>query len=588
MNEKGHLQMLSMIKSFEFECRNLISAWALSNQFLIFGTISGSLLYYEKSDTSKSCIVAFEELMDTITTIRLMNNRTNDIIIGTKKGTLGLVQVKYAKQKIVDQSYQNLVSFDEDIVDVIVYHNQAWIICTSQRVFLIRYQTDLEGMIKIREKRVLFESQNSKMIQVTASENKVLVSTWKSYFAIDIQTNEIVQIGSKEKQGMYGATFLFDDTKELVIYAARPLGRVWKANSTSGKVLNTLQFFSEDGNKLNVGILKDFAARCIVSYNVDNLTVFDSHTNQILREEKFESEFLPLFQSLRDQSQEDFYLLFQEKEKKIIRRCSLRSIEEAFQESFESNDGDEAMKVFLKHGGLWLKKNIEKIFDNKTKIQNQNIFEDPKFTQIIEKIEEEERLRQGGDSKIIIGLEDFNNVKEYNFENKSKKEYDFNFENQNIEKMTLKMNSRFEKMDPLKFGKEITVKNQDKIKKATLKIRALKNRLRENLEFMSILKMTEVISREDFPRRILNSKKIQYNYSLSKKFLFYMREKSLFAEGSLFKIEQINVKYRKFIRLSFANQMMTQLLLKKHIYGFLNKTERLFLKELEEIKNLCL
>jgi len=202
--------MLSVIRNFEFECRHVISAWTLSSQFVILGTISGSLLYHQKSNPSKSCIVAFAELMDTITTIQLMSNRMNDLIIGTKKGTLGLVQVRCVQHKIMDQHYQAITKLDEEVIEVITHSNQAWIVCTSQKVMQIKYQTDLEGMIKIREKKILFEAEGQ-IIQVNKSEDKVLVSTWKSYFVIDLKTNEVVQIGSKEKQGIYGATFIHDD-----------------------------------------------------------------------------------------------------------------------------------------------------------------------------------------------------------------------------------------------------------------------------------------------------------------------------------------------------------------------------------------
>lgn len=250
MNEGGHLQMLSIIRNFQFECRHVISAWTLNSQFVILGTISGSLLYHQKSNPTKSCMVAFPELMETLTTIRLMSNRTNDLIIGTKKGTLGLVQVKCVNHKITDQHYQAITKFEEEVIEVIAYSNQDLIVCTSQKVVLIKYQTGLDGMIKIREKKMLFEPEGQ-IIQVNRSaEDKVLISTWKSYFVIDLKSSEILQIGSKEKQGIYGAAFIHDDNKELIVYAARPLGRIWKANSTTGRVLNTLQFFSENGNKL--------------------------------------------------------------------------------------------------------------------------------------------------------------------------------------------------------------------------------------------------------------------------------------------------------------------------------------------------
>jgi len=187
----------------------------------------------------------------------------------------------------------------------------------------------------------------------------------------------------------------------LVVYAARPLGRIWKANSITGRVLNTLQFFSENGNKLkykelsrfskqilshSVGLLKDFAAKCIVSYNSNNLTVFDCHSNEILREENFQSESDFLLLLAQNSISRYFYVLLQDKGKIIIKSCSLKTPEEAFSECFELQDGDEAIRTLLKHEVLWSRKNIEKIFDNKEQIQNQSLLKDPKFINIVEKV----------------------------------------------------------------------------------------------------------------------------------------------------------------------------------------------------------
>jgi len=126
--------------------------------------------------------------------------------------------------------------------------------------------------------------------------------------------------------------------------------------------------------------LKDFGGKCIVSYNSDGLTVFDCHSNEILREEKFQTDFLLFF------DQNHFYILLQENGKILIKSCSLKRPKEAFSECFELQDGDEAIRTLLKHEELWSKKNIEKIFDSREHIQNQNLLEDSKFINIVEKV----------------------------------------------------------------------------------------------------------------------------------------------------------------------------------------------------------
>ena len=183
--------------------------------------------------------------------------------------------------------------------------------------------------------------------------------------------------------------------------------------------------------------------------------------------------------------------------------------------------------------------------------------------------------------KLVVGLEDFEGL-EYNFEN-NLRGLDFDLRGQNFERIEIKMELNCEKCEKssstIKLGTELVLRNQDKIKKANSKIKNRRNKLKEKLEFAAICNVES--------GRVLKEK-FGLHYNLSRKFIYYFIERSLFVEGSLLKVEQMNIKYRKLIRLNFVNQMMAQLLFKKHIYGFINKTERLFLKELQYIQKLCL
>jgi len=53
---------------------------------------------------------------------------------------------------------------------------------------------------------------DSDIIQMNCLGSKVLVSTRKSYYFLNVYVDECVQIDSKEKQGIYGSTFYREET----------------------------------------------------------------------------------------------------------------------------------------------------------------------------------------------------------------------------------------------------------------------------------------------------------------------------------------------------------------------------------------
>ncbi len=162
-----------------------------------------------------------------------------------------------------------------------------------------------------------------------------------------------------------------------------------------------------------------------------------------------------------------------------------------------------------------------------------------------------------------------------------------NFENKGgyIEKKVLKMErSEEKKLYSVELCTEFALKSQIQIGKQTRRIRNLRNKANEKLEFISLLESlgmivgNELIKNFDQEKlgRILKQK-TQFCFPQSQKMIFYCIKS---VQGSLTSLEQINIKYEKGIRLDFAKSMITQLFFKKYIYGFLNRVERKFLKEL--------
>ena len=53
----------------------------------------------------------------------------------------------------------------------------------------------------------LFET-DEEIFQITISGPKLAISTFRNYYLLNIFSKTLVKIGNKEKQGLFGATFL--------------------------------------------------------------------------------------------------------------------------------------------------------------------------------------------------------------------------------------------------------------------------------------------------------------------------------------------------------------------------------------------
>lgn len=80
----------------------------------------------------------------------------------------------------------------------------------------------------------------SAIVQVSSFENYLLVSTENWCYVCDTNREQYKQIGSKPREGQYGACF-FKTPEALNIYCARPGSRLWEV-TTAGVVQSTHQF----------------------------------------------------------------------------------------------------------------------------------------------------------------------------------------------------------------------------------------------------------------------------------------------------------------------------------------------------------
>ncbi len=148
--------------------------------------------------------------------------------------------------------------------------------------------------ISSRPNRVLREE--GPIVQINISDNLLLVSSTKRAVVVNLKEQKYCGIGSKPRDGAYGACFLStpdrkkkndsssvpsssstNNNEPLVqyIFAARPSRRLWCVDISTYKVLSTLKYpaMTNDSN-LKFELLSAFGPY-IVSWNTNNLVVVD-------------------------------------------------------------------------------------------------------------------------------------------------------------------------------------------------------------------------------------------------------------------------------------------------------------------------
>lgn len=103
------------------------------------------------------------------------------------------------------------------------------------------------GIILIFQSKTIFQlpafvfmQLESAIVQVSCNENFLLVSTENWCYVCDTNREQYKQIGSKPREGPFGACF-FKTPDNLNIYSARPGSRLWEV-TTNGMVESTHQF----------------------------------------------------------------------------------------------------------------------------------------------------------------------------------------------------------------------------------------------------------------------------------------------------------------------------------------------------------
>ncbi|XP_038050314.1 uncharacterized protein LOC119723629 isoform X2 [Patiria miniata] len=106
--------------------------------------------------------------------------------------------------------------------------------------FVNVYHRKMSGLFKLPTELVM--DADSAIVQLDYCDDKLLASTTTKCFICDTKKKQAYAVGTKLRDGQFGACFLQKATKEFpLVYSARPSSRIWEGNIV-GQVLATHQF----------------------------------------------------------------------------------------------------------------------------------------------------------------------------------------------------------------------------------------------------------------------------------------------------------------------------------------------------------
>ena len=194
------------------------TTWQVYGMFLILGTKTGSVLFYEIPSMKCFGIIAASEVMEALTKIQIFASKPSLLfLVGTQKGSLSIMDLgsnSLTKNKeIKEWKVRNLASgLGNELVDIFVSYEPLFIVVvTRQQVLYHMVKHNQNDELLLSEKNVCFDSP-AEIIQADFYEKRVLVTTLKTYYIVDIFSADFKQVGTKEKNGPLGSTFFASAT----------------------------------------------------------------------------------------------------------------------------------------------------------------------------------------------------------------------------------------------------------------------------------------------------------------------------------------------------------------------------------------
>ncbi|XP_014243629.1 uncharacterized protein LOC106663350 [Cimex lectularius] len=211
------------------------TCFAVSQKYLVFGATSGGVYVFRRSPCQFIHLIATKEGPIGKLTI---SKDERFIAISSLQGAACILEwdEEEDKSKIINRSFEHNGSSITEMVWAET--NQLYIGDSMGRLSVINISLCVSKNIFLLPSFV-FMQLDSGIVQISCFENYLLISTEKWCYVCDTAKEHYKQIGSKPREGVYGACF-YTSSNDIKIYSARPGSRLWEVN-LSGTVLSTHQ-----------------------------------------------------------------------------------------------------------------------------------------------------------------------------------------------------------------------------------------------------------------------------------------------------------------------------------------------------------
>uniref|UniRef100_A0A0A9X6F3 RING-type domain-containing protein n=3 Tax=Lygus hesperus TaxID=30085 RepID=A0A0A9X6F3_LYGHE len=212
------------------------TCFEVSQNFLIFGATSGGIYIFQRDPCNFIQLAPNKE--GAVTKV-CMSKDEKFIAFSTARGISCVYEWNIDdKAKLINKSLEHSGYTITELVwsDTC---NQLYVGDNVGRLSVINVSMFMSKTI-FQLPAFVFMQLESAIVQVSCFENFLLVSTENWCYVCDTNREQYKQIGSKPREGPYGACF-FKTPQNLNIYCARPGSRLWEV-TTSGMVQSTHQF----------------------------------------------------------------------------------------------------------------------------------------------------------------------------------------------------------------------------------------------------------------------------------------------------------------------------------------------------------
>lgn len=274
----------------------------VSNQYFVRGTRAGTVYVYDRNSLSQKILISSSEFDKShpypITMISISPNEqylgvstsNNSIFILEFLGTSNSRACKMINSHQEHKAKPTSIQWNIDSQKLLSGDEEGFSFEFWAKVGFLQQSTHK------------FVKEKTEIVQLHTSKDMCVMSALTRSIAINMEEKLLAAIGQAERNGKFGACFLFSPTRGIkqepgqkqslteYIFCSRPQCKVWCCDRKSGKVLSTLKFPELTLKNYNFGKLLPFGP-FLITWTEEYLTVLDVTKMAIL---EMNSELKPI------------------------------------------------------------------------------------------------------------------------------------------------------------------------------------------------------------------------------------------------------------------------------------------------------